>query len=135
MVGTSTSQRGSSLIFALFTLTLVALTIAAVAAEIRSRSIGVMLAERNVRVAALCDAAMAESLAELTENGAKFRGIAERDIAGGTISSTVRSMGEWEVELIATGIRDDWQATVQAQVSIHGAPRVIWWKRTQGAVH
>ncbi len=132
MVGVSSTQRGSALIFALFTLTLVALTIAAVSAEIRSRQTGVVLAERAVRVAALCDAAMAESLAELDKKGTKFPGILERNIAGGTISSTVRALGEWEVELVAVGKRNDWQAMVQARVSLHGGARVIWWKRTQG---
>ena len=132
MVTSPSPQRGSALIFALFTLTLVAITMAAVAAEIRSRSVGVMLAERNVRVTALCDAAMAESLAELAEKGTGFFGITEREIAGGTISSTVRPMGEWEAELVAIGKRNDWQATIQARVSLHGGPRLMWWKRTQG---
>lgn len=132
MVTAPSTQRGSSLIFALFTLTLVALTIAAVSAEIRSRATGVVLAERSVRIAALCDAAVAESLAELDENGAEFRGIQERDIAGGTISSTVRALGEWEVELIAVGKRNDWQAIVQARISLLGGARLIWWQRTQG---
>ncbi len=57
-----------------------------------------------------------------TENGAEVPRYQERDIAGGTISSTVRALGEWEVELIAIGKRNDWQATVQARISLQAAP-------------
>ena len=106
MVGARHSERGAALVFALATLTLVAITVAAVAAEIRSRGAGVMIEERTVRVTALVDAAMAESLAEIADKGSSYRGITERAVEGGTIASTVRAMGEWEVELVAIGTRD-----------------------------
>jgi hypothetical protein len=121
-------------VFALATLTLVAITVAAVAAEIRSRGAGVMLEERSVRVTALVDAAMAESLAEIAAKGSSFQGITERAVEGGTITSTVKAMGEWEVELAAIGTRDDWQATIRARVNLTTGPRVIWWEKTQGPV-
>ena len=134
MVGARHSERGAALVFALATLTLVAITVAAVAAEIRSRGAGVMIEERTVRVTALVDAAMAESLAEIADKGSSFRGITERAVEGGTISSSVRAMGEWEVELVATGTRDDWHSTIRARVGLTTGPRVIWWERTQGPV-
>jgi hypothetical protein len=134
MVAIRDSERGVALVFALATLTLVAITIAAVASEVASRGAGVVLEERAVRVIALSDAAMAESLAELAANGAGFRGLTERWVEGGSISSSIRTMGEWEVEVIAIGRRDDWQATVQARVYLEGGPRVLWWQRTQGPV-
>jgi type II secretory pathway component PulK len=132
MVTTNGSERGVALVFALAALTLIAITIAAVAAEVQSRGAGVVLEERAVRVVALADAAMAESLAELAANGAAFQGVAERWVEGGSIRSSVRPMGEWEVEVIAVGTREDWQATVQARVNLLGGPRVLWWQRTQG---
>ena len=93
MVAFRSSERGVALVFALATLTLVAITIAAVAGEVQSRGAGVVLEERAVRVIALSDAAMAESLAELAANGVAFRGVAERWFEGGTITSTIRAMG------------------------------------------
>jgi len=130
----SNSERGVALVFALATLTLVAITIAAVAGEVQSRAAGVVLEERAVRVIALSDAAMAETLAELAASGAAFRGVTERWVEGGTITSSVRAMGEWEVEVVAIGKREDWQAKVQARVYLLGGPRVLWWQRTQGPV-
>jgi type II secretory pathway component PulK len=135
LVAFRNSERGVALVFALATLTLVAITIAAVAGEIQSRGAGVVLEERAVRVIALSDAAMAESLAELAANGVAFEGITERWVEGGTITSTIRAMGEWEVEVVAIGRRQDWQATVQARVYLKGGPRVLWWQRTQGPAH
>ena len=132
MVRERASERGVALVFALATLTLVAITVAAVAAEIRSRGAGVVLEERSVRVTALVDAAMAESLAEIADKGSTFLGITERAVEGGTISSTVRAMGELEVELVAVGTRDDWQATIRARVNLTTGPRVLWWEKTQG---
>lgn len=132
MVGARSSERGIALVFALAALTLVAITIAAVAAEISSRGAGVVLEERSIRATALSDWAMSETLAELAERGHSFRGVSERSVAGGTISSTVRWLGEWEVEVVAVGVPGDWRSTITARVSLLTAPRVVWWQRTQG---
>jgi type II secretory pathway component PulK len=126
------SERGSALIFALATLTLVAITIAAVTSELRARGAGVVIEERSVRLTALSDAAMAETLAELSIQGVAFAGVAERRVEGGTMLSAVRAIGEWEVEVIAVGARDGWVSTIQARVFLEGGPRVLWWQRTQG---
>jgi hypothetical protein len=134
MVNRCSGERGVALVFALATLTLLAVTIAAVAGELRSRGAAVTIDERSVRAAALCDAAIAETLAELAQSGAAFRGVGERRFAGGVISSTVRPLGEWEVEVVAVGRRHEWQMTARLHVLIHGAPRVQWWQRTQGPV-
>lgn len=133
MVAGRKTERGVALVFALAALTLVGLTIAAVAAEIASRGAGVVIEERSIRTTALSDWAMAETLAELAERGHSFRGITERPVAGGTIASSVRLLGEWEVEVVATGVRGDWRSTITARVSLLTGPRVIWWQRTQGA--
>jgi hypothetical protein len=128
------SERGVALVFALATLTLVAITIAAVASQIQSRGAGVAIGERSVRLVALSDAAMAETLAELADRGAAFGGIRERSFPGGSIASSVRPLGEWEAEVIAVGVRDGWQSAITARVSLHGAPRVVWWQRTQSPI-
>jgi hypothetical protein len=125
-------ECGVALVFALATLTLVAITVAAVAGALRSRGSAVTLEERSVRVTALCDAAVAETLAGLAEGGATYRGISERGFPGGSISSTVRPLGEWEAEVVAVGRRAGWQMTARLHVLHHGAPRVQWWQRTQG---
>jgi hypothetical protein len=129
-----TSERGVALVFALAALTLIAITIGAVTAEIQSRGVGVILEERAVRVTALSDAAMAETLAELVANGVTFPGVAERPFEGGAFSSLVRPKGAWEVEVIAVGRRNDWQATVTARVFVKNGARILWWQRTQGPV-
>ncbi len=131
---TRSSERGVALVFALAALTLIAITIGAVSADIGSRGVGVILEERAVRVTALSDAAMAETLAELVANGVTFPGVTERPFEGGAISSLVRPKGAWEVEVIAVGRRDDWQAVVTARVWVKDGARVLWWQRTQGPV-
>ena len=129
---TRTSEKGTALIFALAALTLIAITIGAVTAELQSRGAGVVLEERAVRVTALSDAAMAETLAELAKNGVTFLGVTERPFEGGAISSSVRPLGAWEVEVVAIGRRNDWQAVVTARVWVKDGARVLWWQRTQG---
>jgi hypothetical protein len=127
----SRQERGSALIFALATLTLVAITIAAVTSEIQSRGAGVVIEERSVRLTALSDAAMAETLAELSEKGIVFEGVVERRVEGGTMSSSVRIVSAWEVEVLAVGSRSGWSSVIRAKVSLQAAPRVVWWQRTQ----
>jgi len=128
------SEQGSALVFALAALTLIAITIGAVTAELQSRGAGVVLEERAVRVTALSDAAMAETLAELASGGQTFKGVDGRRLEGGTISSSVRPLGAWEVEVTAVGRRDDWHAVVTARVWVKDGARVLWWQRTQGPV-
>ncbi len=127
-------ERGSALVFALATLTLIAITIAAVTAEIQTRGAGVVIEERSVRLTALSDSAMAETLAELSDKGIAYAGIAERRVEGGTMSSSVRVVSAWEVEVLAVGSRNGWGSVIRAKVSLHSGPRVVWWQRTQGPV-
>ena len=130
----SVHERGSALVFALATLTLIAITIAAVTAEVQARGAGVVIEERSVRLTALSDAAMAETLAELSEKGIAYAGFSERRVEGGTMSSTVRVVSAWEVEALAVGSRDGWSSVIRAKVSLQTSPRVMWWQRTQGPV-
>jgi len=125
-------ERGSALVFALATLTLIAITIAAVTAELQTRGAGVVIEERSVRLTALSDAAMAETLAELSEKGIAFAGVTNRPVEGGAMSSSVRIISAWEVEVLAVGSRDGWNSVIRAKVSLVSGPRVVWWQRTQG---
>lgn len=131
MVTARPGERGSALVFAMAVLTLVALTVLAVSAEVFSRGAGVMLEERSVRLTALSDAAVAETLAHLAVDSA-FPGIPERRIEGGSIASTVRPAGAWEVEIVATGFWDDWHSVAVVRVNVRDKPRVLRWQRTQG---
>ena len=128
----SRKERGSALVFALATLTLIAITIAAVTAEIQTRGAGVVIEERSVRLTALSDAAMAETLAELSDKGIAYAGIAERRVEGGTMTSSVRVISAWEVEVLAVGSRNGWSSVIRAKVSLQYGPKVVWWQRTQG---
>ena len=128
----SSDQRGSALVFALATLALVAITIAGVTSELQSRGAGVVIEERSVRLTALSDAAMAETLAELSDKGIAFTGVAEMRVEGGAMSSSVRIISAWEVEVFAVGSRDGWSSVIRGKVSLNGGPRVVWWQRTQG---
>ena len=130
----SRRERGSALVFALATLTLIAITIAAVTAEIQTRGAGVVIEERSVRLTALSDAAMAETLAELSDRGIAYAGIAERRVEGGTITSSVRVISAWEAEVLAVGSRNGWSSVIRAKVSLQHGPKVVWWQRTQGPV-
>jgi hypothetical protein len=134
MVAARRGERGSALVFALAALTLVALTVAAVAAEIRSRGAGVVLEERSLRAVALADWALAESLAELAADPRGFQGISERPVSGGTVASRVRPLGDWELEVTAVGAHSDWQASLTARVGLQPGPRVLRWQRTQSPV-
>ena len=130
----SRQERGSALVFALATLTLIAITIAAVTAEIQTRGAGVVIEERSVRLTALSDAAMAETLAELSDKGIAYAGIAERRVEGGTMTSSVRVISAWEVEVLAVGFRNGWSSVIRAKVSLQRGPKVVWWQRTQGPI-
>ena len=130
----SGQERGSALVFALATLSLIAITIAAVTAEIQTRGAGVVIEERSVRLTALSDAAMAETLAQLSDQGIAFAGVPERRVEGGTMSSSVRIISAWEVEILAVGSRNGWSSVIRAKVSLHNGPKVVWWQRTQGPV-
>jgi hypothetical protein len=58
----------------------------------------------------------------------------ERPVEGGTMSSSVRIISAWEVEILAVGSRNGWSSVVRSKVSLVGSPRVVWWQRTQGPV-
>ena len=130
MVIARSHERGSALVFAVAVLTLVAITVLAVSAEVFSRGAGVVLEERSVRLTALSDAAVAETLARLAVDSS-FVGVPERRVEGGSIASAVRTVGPREVEVAATGFWAGWRSDVIVRVDVKGSPRVLRWRRTQ----
>ncbi|HSL18782.1 MAG TPA: hypothetical protein VLB51_12820, partial [Methylomirabilota bacterium] len=84
--------------------------------------------ERTVRLTALADAAVAGTLAELAMDRYD-RGLAERSLGEGLVSSTVSQVGQHEVEVVALASVRGWRATVVARVDVQHGPRVLRWNR------
>jgi hypothetical protein len=117
-----------ALIFAIVALAAVAMMVAVVAASLQPRIITHTHLERTVKLTALVDAAMAESLAELALDRA-FGGVVERPLGDGSMSSTVTQVGLHEVEIVAVGSSRGWRSIVVARVNVETVPRVMRWQR------
>jgi hypothetical protein len=101
-----------------------------VAASIQPRITTHTHLERTIRLTALVDAAMATTLAELAVD--RFdSGFEERALGEGVISSTVKQISLYEVEVVAQGRARGWRATVVARVNVENGPRVMRWHRFQ----
>ena len=85
MVTARPGERGSALVFAMAVLTLVALTVLAVSAEVFSRGAGVVLEERSVRLTALSDAAVAETLAHRITQLSPGQGALANSVSSGLV--------------------------------------------------
>ena len=124
-------ESGVALIFAIMALAIVAFMVAVVAASIQPRITTHTHLERTVRLTALVDAAMATTLAELAVD--RFdTGFEERALGEGVISSAVKQISLYEVEIVAQGRARGWRATVVARVDVENGPRVMRWHRYQG---
>ncbi len=126
----SDRESGVALIFALVALAIVAFMVVVVAASLQPRITSHVHLERTVRLTALVDAAMATTLAELALDRYD-PGLGERELGEGVISSTVKQVSLYEVEIIAEGRARGWRATVVARVNVKDHPRVIRWHRYQ----
>ena len=128
----NSGERGSALFVALVTILIVTMSITLVASFIHGRKSTFEIEERNVMIAALVDAAMAETLAELGENNF-FPGINARPLGIGTISSKVTISDQGFRRVVAIGVFRKWAATLDAEVSVGGStPNVIRWQYRQG---
>ena len=126
------SERGVALVLALFMIVLVTLSLLLVAGHLQTRVDGFQMERRNVRLAALADAALAETLARLDEDRT-FPGVEERQFGGGRIASTVVDYSGGGLTVTATGRLPGWRASIRAQVFIdRNGPRVLSWTGTQG---
>ena len=123
-------ESGVALIFAIVALAIVAFMVAVVAASIQPRITTHTHLERTIRLTALVDSAMATTLAELAVD--RFvSGFEERTLGEGVISSTVKQISLYEVEVVAQGRARGWRATVVARVNVEKGPRVMRWHRFQ----
>lgn len=121
-------ERGSALVVALVTVTLVVLAALAVGGLLDSRRLAARIDERDVRLAALSDAAMAATLAHLTVDP-DFPGLAESSFGGGTISSSVRRVGLTRARVEAEAGLPEWRAETEAEVLLGPSPSVLSWQR------
>lgn len=126
----SRSESGSALIIAIATLAMVALAVAAASSLIGSRADSVRLTSRDVRVGALVDAAMAETLARLASDD-EFDGFPARRFGAGTIAATVDRSHAPRVHVVAVGALGQWRGEIDAEVlvPIGGMPVVDRWTR------
>jgi type II secretory pathway pseudopilin PulG len=108
----------------------IALSLLAAALQIRMRL--VRQEAQTLKLMALNDAVLAETLSSLTYD-ASFDGVAEQSFGGGRIASTVRPLGLNQYEVLATASYAGKERAVDAMVvrSPQGA-RVVHWERAVG---
>ena len=132
MVNIPKSERGTALLLALVTVIVVTMSMLLVASFIEGRKISFVTEERNVVISALADAAMAETLARMSESK-NFKGIEMRSFGQGSISSTVSIESGGYRKVIAVGRFKLWAASIDAQVDVRGSrPIVVRWSYRQG---
>ena len=88
---------------------------------------------RQIRLIALNDAAVAETLAHLAENDG-YRGQPVHDFGAGEISSEVRSLGDNRREIVAVSKYRGWNRRTRLEVIlVAGGPRVDAWSVYRGS--
>ena len=128
------AEKGSALLVALVTVLVVTMSMLLVASFIQGRKISFVTEERNVTISALADAAMAETLAHISDEKF-FRGIEDRTFGQGSISSTVTIKGSGYRKVIATGAYKLWAASIDAIIDVRGPqPIVVSWTYRQGPI-
>lgn len=123
-------ESGVALIFALVALAIVAYMVVVVAASMQPRITSHTHLERTIRLTALVDAAMATTLAELAIDRYDS-GFSQRPFGEGSISSAVKQISLYEVEVVVEARSRGWRATVVARVNVRNGPRVMRWHRFQ----
>lgn len=123
-------DRGFVLASVLMAILLLSIGLALVAASLQLRMGLVRREARSVTLTALSDAALAETLAELSED-AHFPGVPEHALGPGRLRSEVRLVAPHRYEVVATAVHAGRERTVEAEVLRPiGAPaRVVRWRR------
>ena len=121
---------GFALASVLLAILLLSIGLALVAASLQLRMGLVRQEARSVTLTALSDAALAETLAELSED-ATFPGVLEHELGPGRLRSKVWLVYPGRYEVVATAIYAGRRRTVEAEVLRPlGAPaRVVRWRR------
>jgi hypothetical protein len=99
---------------------------------IDARQISSSYEQRSIILAALADAAFAETLANLSENST-FAGVQARDFPNGRISSRVSPAPSGGKTVMAVGERGRWREVIVARVSLDPGtrrPRVVRMNRS-----
>ncbi|HEX4953246.1 MAG TPA: hypothetical protein VF017_07625 [Thermoanaerobaculia bacterium] len=128
MVSLDRRERGQVLLVALFALLLLSTALALVALLVTEEQRAARREVGSLTLAALTDAALAESLARLAA-GRSFPGLAERDFGGGTIRSELEWLGSERLEIRAHASWRGRVRSVRAEVDLTaGPPRVVSWR-------
>lgn len=123
-------EKGSALLLALIVLVLTSTTMlllaTALSIDLRQRR----EETRRSRMTVLLDAAVAEALASLRDNP-DSHGRTARPFGGGEIESTVRTLPDGSLEILATArsVSATRSAIVRVVYGPYG-PRVVGWQRT-----
>jgi hypothetical protein len=108
-------QNGYALLVALVVLLLVSIALALLAAGLQIRMRLVRQEAQILRLMALNDAALAETLASLNYDPA-FDGLPDQPFGGGRISSAVRPLGTNRWEVLAVALYAGKERAVDAEV-------------------
>jgi len=108
-------EKGYALLVALVVLLLVSIALALLAAGLQIRMRLVRQEAQILRLMALNDAALAETLASLNYDPA-FDGLADQPFGGGRISSAVRPLGINHYEVLAVSFYAGKERAVDAEV-------------------
>ena len=127
-------DTGFVLASVLLAILLLSIGLALVAASLQLRMGLVRHEAQFVNLTALSDAALAETLAELSRN-AYFHGVPERDLGGGRLRSEVRFLSPGRYEVVATAAYAGRERMVEAEVlrPAGGSPRVLRWRLRTGS--
>ncbi len=121
-------QRGHALLFVLLVMTLLTLALSLVANLVAERQRAVDLEVREVRLQALLDAALAESVARLAADLGGW--VDEAELGGGTYSSEVRQLSSERVEVLIRAEISGSRRRARAVVDLSDErPRVVRWER------
>lgn len=124
-------ESGYALVTALLAVFLLSVALALVGASLQLRMRLVQDEARDLRLRALSDAALAETLARLAES-AYFDGVEERPFGGGAIRSEVRFLAPGRFEVVATAAYSWEERAVRAEVLRYpGRARVVRWERAR----
>jgi Tfp pilus assembly protein PilV len=123
---------GFALAAVLLAILLLSIGLALVAASLQLRMRLVRRETQSVTLIALSDAALAETLAELSKD-AYHQGVPEHGFGPGRLRSEVEDLHHGRYKVVATATYAGRVRTVEAEVlrPAGGAPRVLRWRRRQ----
>jgi hypothetical protein len=117
-------------------LAVLAVFLCSVAVELIGLSLAVSLRSaqqeaRGVRLTAMCDAALAQTLSKVAVGGSS--GMASRKFAGGSIASRVQTIDATHLQVTAIAVFENKRRTAVAQVTRSGGTATVTsWRRVSG---